>query len=244
MTLDELAPRPAALDLAHATVSMRGPAAALEAAFAALGRTPVYVQPARVEDDGAARATSAASASSRRADELSLSDLTPPLTEQREPTSVTLALAPAYITGRVMMDGRISGFSLAAQLGYRLDAATAVGVRASIGWMDGTYPVRNGMITADRAIETMPLGFSAFVRATGYDRVWGAAFLGLNLEYVAAPELGLIPAWHRSLGFGAEGGVDLLRLDRHRLGIYGRIDGALLSDTSYTAFALGVAYRR
>ena len=80
------------------------------------------------------------------------------------------------------------------------------------------------------------------VMATGYCRGWGSVSIGLHRDRVT--DRGLAPVWHNSFALGAEGGVDVVQLQGHRVGVYAHLDAEIVSDAAYAAVTLGLAYRR
>jgi zinc protease len=226
----------AELDLAHAIILMRGPAADVDRAFGVLGRTPTYVRanPAAPESPSPARAEP-----QQPTENFSFLDLEPPLTMQPTSTRFTLALTAGYSTGSVIQHD-VNGFTLGGELGYRMTDSTAVGLQLSIGTLTGTYDV--GAAVPDlRPIEVLPLGLAGFLQATAHDRLWAAVFTGLRLDRVNddAAE----PVWHPTVALGLQGGIDAVKVRRHRLGAYARLEGGFASGAAYSAFTLGLTYR-
>ncbi len=239
LTIEGMAPVLAELDLARANVVLVGPGAEIDAAFAVLGRTPTRIA-TKVEDDddplGKAKPKRHKSEAS-----LSLSDLAAPLTEQRPPLRLRLAVVPiAYTSGKVLAVA-VSGVAFGAEVGLRLDNTTMVGVQMSLGKLTGMRDVSTGLIPDLRPIEIVPVGVNVFLQGSGYDRLWASVLIGVHANRVT--DRMQPPIWTNALGLGIEGGVDLLKLGRHRLGLYGRAESELLSKVSYAGFVAGVAYR-
>ena len=243
LTIDAMAAT-LAVDLARAVVLMRGPAAALEAAFGVLGRRPDHVRadPAVPGTRAADPGSPASSSGARRSDADAIGRLEDALTEQGPPPRFTFTLAAGYAAGTVLRHG-VGGLTLTGEVGYRLQRTTAVGLHLSLGQLHGTYDTgRFGPYIEDlRPVEVLPIGIGGYLQAIAYDRLWGAFLVGLHLDRVTDDGL---TSWDRSLGIGVQGGVDILKLRGHRLGAFERIDGELLSDASYAAITFGLAYRR
>lgn len=232
-TLDQARDAIAELDLARAAILLRGPAAEVDRGFAELGRTATRSSATRV-------ATVDLPARAPRADQEVLpSELEDALTLQPVADRLGVMVAAAYGTGKVQQHG-VSGPSATITAGYRFDRTKTFGGRASIGRLSDTYQI--GIIPDPRPIEVLPIAIGGFVQATGYDRLWGTFLLGLNLDRVIDDELP--PRWYGGLGFGLEGGVDLLRIDRHRLGLYMRLDTELASSADFSSINVGLAYRQ
>jgi len=239
LTIDAMGPTLAELDLDRAVVLMQGPEAAIAAAFAAIGRTPVYVT-----DTDDVRTTSApATVEAVPFEKIGWSEYTDALTLQGPPYRLTYTLAGAYGLG-IVKGHNTTGPTLTGQIGYRVDATVSLGLHASIGTLDGTYDAgRFGKFIEDLVpIEVVPVTVGGFVQSTAYDRVWASLAVGLHIDRVKdnTDE----PAWYPSLGFGLQGGVDVIKYSSHRLGAYAHLEGELLSDVYFSAFTAGIAVRR
>jgi zinc protease len=246
LTIDGMAATLAELDLSRAAVVMRGPAAEIDTAFDVLGRKATHLLAAAADHDAPEPAPATTTRSSRDDDAYptSLSDLADALTEQgaaRAASPFTVTIAPGYETGRLTGLAGVDGYSVAADFGYRLDQITALGLHVSIGHVSGSYDT-GAFVPELHPFDVVPLGISGFLQGTGYDRLWGAVLVGIHFDRFTDGDSHQ-SAWYRSLGVGVQGGVDLVKFQRHRLGAYGRVESELISDTSYAAFTLGVAYR-
>ncbi len=245
LTIDAMTAALAELDLSHAVVLMRGPRAEIDRAFLVLGRTPTYVR--TIPDDPAEHEPVPVATASREEDPLHVSDLADALTEQgpaAAQSSLTLTLATGYSIGRVIGDRGADGVTLAGEIGYRIDQDTALGLQLTLGQLGGSYTA--GTISSAPALhplEVLPLGAAAFIQATGYDRLWGAALLGVHLDRIIDRDHDE-SAWYPSFGVGLQGGVDIVTFRGNRLGAYVRVDSELVSSASYAALTLGLAYRR
>jgi hypothetical protein len=242
LTIDELVPALADLDLARAAVSLRGPEPALGPAFAALGRTPhvLAARPSAARPSAARPDPSPPAAGARASqDELTESDIRPAITEGAPAQHTALSLAAGYTSGSIY-DLDVSGLTVAGQLGYRFDETNTAGLHLELGRLAGdyTYGIASPMM---HTLSTIPIELAGFAQATAYDRVWGAAFLGLHLTRVS--DTG-ITQWESGIGYGLAAGIDVYKLGPHRFALYGRIQGELLTDQGFAAFTAGLAYRR
>jgi zinc protease len=172
LTVDDLATTLAALDLARATVLMRGPQGDMERAFAVLGRTPVYVTPPATAPDVGPGATAPAFVMTQQ--RVKLSDVEPSLTEQPpSPLAFTVAL------GRLWADSQ-SGFSLGAGVGYRRWRNLAYGGYLELANLEGRTPVElAGFVQLD----------------TRRHGGWVQPMLGFHVDRGTAPMVGLQVGW-------------------------------------------------
>jgi hypothetical protein len=231
LTVDAMAAAVAELDLARAIVVMAGPEAGIDPAFAALGRTPTYVDAAKPSHE----AHRVHTASEFSDDPVYRTEITEALAGDKAPRRLALGAVAGVSTGDVNHDG-VSGMRVAADVGLHIDADTAVGLELGTGYLSGTYDAGE-FAPMFHAISVMPVDFALFARVSGHDRLWGAAFAGLHLDHVVDAGVG---AWTEGIGIGLQGGVDIWK----RIGLFGRVDSVLASGTSFSAFSLGVAYRR
>lgn len=226
LTIDQMTAAIAALDLSHAAILMRGPAAHVDAAYAALGRTPRRIpnthQPTatKTEDD----------------DEL---DETFEVDDRPLPVGQRLTFSAFGGYGFASARRRsMTGYVLAGEAGYRVSRDTTFGLHGGFGQTDGTY--KDSLLDPMHTIEATALQVDAYIQATPHPRLWASAMVGLGL--VRVTEDG-DQAWQRSVSAGLQGGVDVLTVDQHRAAVYLRLDTDLFSDTSYYVFSLGVGYR-
>ncbi|MDQ3368901.1 MAG: hypothetical protein M3680_26045 [Myxococcota bacterium] len=136
----------------------------------------------------------------------------------------------------------MSGYTLTGEVGYRRDRTTAIGVHASFGRLRGEYETPLEANPRLHPIEIQPFALAGFVQATTHDQLWAALIVGLHLDRVTDDDAA--PEWISSIGVGLEAGIDLVQLRGHRLAVHGRIDSELLSRGGYTAFMIGLGYRR
>ncbi len=213
------------LDLTRAIIMMRGPAGDIERAYAVLGRRPTFVDAESPAAQPKAE-TSEPPISVGRVETI-------PIAPDPKLSPWTLAVAPGYTFGSVN-DHDASGVSVAVEAGYG-DARQAVGLRGELGHLSGSYM---GVLPGDvRSFSATPIQLGAFVRANVYGFLWGTAFLGLHLGEYSESGMSRTDV---GAGVGAEAGVDLVRLHRHRFGLYFRGEAALGAGT--TAATLGLAY--
>ena len=68
----------------------------------------------------------------------------------------------------------------------------------------------------------------------------GNELVGLHLDRVTREAT----EWHAGIGIGLHGGIDILKLGRHRLGLASGVSGALVTETGYGSFTFGLVYRQ
>lgn len=223
------------LDLSQASIKLTGPPAEVDAAFGALGRTALHI-PRDPEAKKVAKVDEPASDTER----ISLSDLAEPLTGQPPPTRFRLTAVPfALATGKVLEHG-VSGYAFAVGGEFRLDRLTSIGLLGSIGVLDGTHDT-DAVIPKPVPISVMPISLGVTLGGSAYDRIWGrfgVAFHANHYQDASEPSV-----WEYGLGVGLQGGVDILVLGRHRIGLAAGLETDLFTVTSTTQLSLGLAYR-
>jgi hypothetical protein len=234
LTIADMSAALAELDLAQATVLMNGPAAELTAAFKALDRRPIYVQPPPPPPF----APGATAPAFRAVKQLVYrSDLRAALTEQPPPR---LMLTLSATAARAVVDdvgGTFTGYSLAAGVGYRYGWNNGVGVRVSVGRLatEGTDPA--GMPTT---IGLIPVDVLGVWHLGGYSRWWGDVLLGLHLAQLADTST----SWRAAPMFGFQVGYDIFRRGAHRVSVGGRFESTAKSDIGYSTLGVGLVYRQ
>lgn len=237
LTIESMPPTLGELDLGRAAMLLHGPHAEVDAAFAAIGRTAL--RPAAKDDDDPlahARRT-------RKVEQETLyySDLAGALTEQGPASRLLVAAMPyAFEIGKAG-DARITGWSIAAEVGYRIDTTTVIGVRGSFGSLSGTYDLGGRILEELHPLEALHVGGHLFLQGNGFERLWGSVFLGVHRNRIIDDTMPAV--WDTTFGLGFEGGIDIVRLGRHHLGAYGRVESELRSEFGYAGLSLGVAYR-
>jgi zinc protease len=250
LTVDDIASVLADLDLELATVLMRGPETALERAFADLGRTPRLLA---IDKQATPAVDAPRSGRTRQEEVVTMSDVEEALTVQRRaPRSrFTFTIAPGYMQSRLVdTNSRIhkdccTGAQVVATAGYVADAQGSLGVRASVGSLGGSYTIDLSPLSYAFSLTTIDI--AAYVQLLAFDRLWTGVSVGLHLDRVTEPSPDTISdslRWHRGVGLGLLGGVDLVEFAGHRVGVFGAVDGTLATDTGHAALTLGLAYRR
>ncbi|HSN25308.1 MAG TPA: hypothetical protein VLT45_03455, partial [Kofleriaceae bacterium] len=242
----DVAPLLADLDLAHASVLLTGPEPDVRHAFELLGRTPAVVESGHDGDTRdvplAARATT-----HHERESLTLSEIEPAITEHGAPSLLALAFgAGAAATTAVEQGDRFKydccdGYSAFAEVGYRFDAKHAVGLHLRYAHSSGRYGSAMMATMAPMSIDAYD--GHAFLQVRAYDRLWGALSFGVHLDEIAGTGETLQGS-EAALGFGLEGGVDVLKHGLDRLGLYLQVGGTFLSASGYGSIAIGAAYRR
>ena len=236
LTVDAMTQTFAELDLARAIVVMVGPKPEIDPAFATLGREPTYIAAVAVAERARHAPHTAAEFSE---DPVYRGEITDALAGDAEPRRLAFGLAAGFATGDVNHDSA-SGIHVAVDIGFHIDSDTALGVELGAGYLSGSYDTGD-FTPILHPISVMPVDVDLFAQVSGYARLWGAAFAGLHLDHVVDDGAG---SWTNGIGIGLQGGVDLWRPGRERLGIFGRAESVLGSGTSFAAFSIGVAYHR
>ena len=241
LTLRDVSATLAELDLARAAVAMRGPAAEIDKAFAALGRTPRRII-GDVEDPFAADDTPIVFPDE---EPVYVSDVEDALTFQRPPRTVTFGATAGYATGKIRQHGGTTGPRASVYGGLRLDETKAIGLRASITQLDGTYNVGTELVPVDAPIEGTIISAGAYMHVTAYDRLYGGLIVSVNTDQTreGTGMLARISDWTPGVAIGLEGGIDLLRIGRHRIGLLGHLEGEVATDASWAGFSFGIGYR-
>lgn len=151
--------------------------------------------------------------------------------------TATAALAYSYSSLNGFDNHDEDGPNVVVAAGYRTDPNSAIGASLAIGRESGRVVDE----FENYSFSVVPIGIAAFAQGTAYDRLWGSAFLGVQLDRV---DNNGTTGWDHGVLVGVEGGVDVVQFDEHRLGVYGRMQSALASDFGYTAAMFGLAYRR
>lgn len=216
-------------------------------------RTPTIVAPLRyVASDAAASGRVEAAASDAVGDPtFDRSDLAPPLTLQGIWPTYSLLIGTSLVSGtltdRDVISGRsfgreVTGYSFAAQASYRVTQSTSVGINVSLGSLGGSYSTMQATLK-QHTLSVKPLALFGVVQLAGLRRLWAAGMAGVLFERVTVDtdESTSYP----SLGVGLEAGVDLLKYELHRIGVFGRIETVFIAgDKPYDSLTLGLAYRR
>jgi predicted Zn-dependent peptidase len=240
LTIDAMGPALEDLDLVRAAIILRGPHASIDDGFAALGRTPTrFATP--LDDEDPLKKPSTLPKLQSDEETFRLSDIEDPITLQTTPLGSRWLFGAyaGYTLGRAISHDA-NGYSVGADVGYRFTRTMAAGLHASIAFLDGTYPPES-VIRDPIEISMRPVRVGAFLQASAYDRLWGNVFVGASV--VRVTDDGMSES-KTGLGYGIEGGFDVLKLAGNRLTLYGRLDTELASSASYAAFTVGLGYRR
>ncbi len=241
LTLSGMSDALAELDLARAAILMRGPTAQIDKAYAALGRTPRRVI-GDVEDPFAPK-----DAPIVFPDEQPVypSDVEDSLTGPRRGRSLSFGATAGYATGKILQRTGLLGPRVGAYAGFRIDETKAIGLRASITSIDGTYNKGTEIVRVDVPIEATIVSIGAYMHGTAFDRLYAGLTLSINTDQTRA-DTGvnmMTSVWDSGVSIGLEAGIDLLRMGRHRIGVLGQLEGELATNASWAGFSLGLGYR-
>ncbi len=165
----------------------------------------------------------------------------PPSAPASVPLTVTVApgLAWGYFSGDNIAPG--SSPALLADVGYRTDEHTAIGVHLSLAHLSGTY-MQDALAGGARlAYDYTPIFVGAFARGeTMNGFLWAEIALGLHVDDYH-DQFGT--SWSAGLGVSLTGGLDVYQRGPDRVGMYLGVESELQGQ-SYETFMAGVAYRR
>jgi len=242
LTIEQIAPSLAAIDLSRALIALRGPEPVVTAVLAALGRTATVLPASAPTADTDEDPPSTAPAESADDDRLDLRDLEPAITEERSTGHLTVAAAAGYTVGSVN-DLDVSGASVAGQIGYQLDSITSFGLHVDAGYAATSYSVGFNNVIEHR-VTAVPIDLAAYIQGDALGCIWAEVFAGLHLDRFSDVGNMTTLAWETGLTAGFGAGLDVYRTRSLRLGLYGRLQGVLMSDTGFSAFTAGLALRR
>lgn len=252
LTIEAMTATLGELDLARASVMLRGPDADVHHGFDVLGRTPTILKVGKAVEDTEDVPGENASRPHHDRPRVTLDDIETALTDQGAPSAWTMTVGLGYTANSLVEpDDRLhfdccGGLALAAEIGYRFDARQAVGLHLGLGATSGTYGI-DATPTSRYSMSVLPVDIEGFAQATAYDRLWGALLLGAHYDGVSASPTTTAAAttsWTGGIAIGIEGGVDLMHIGMQRLGVFMQVEGTLVSDTGYGAITIGAAYRR
>jgi zinc protease len=241
LTIANIGDALAQLDLDRAAIAMRGPKAEIDKAFAALGRTPRRII-GDVEDPFAAPDAPIVFPDQSP---VYVSEVEDALTMQRRSGTFTFGASGGYATGKVLQHGGQSGPRVAAYAGYRFDDTKSVGVRASFTSLDGTFNKGTEFVPVNAPIDAKIISVGGYMHVTAFDRFYGGLIVTMNIDRTIS-DTGMdmkTSSWSPGVAVGLEGGVDLLRIGSHRLGLLGHLEGEAATDASWAGFSLGIGYR-
>jgi len=234
LTIDGMAATLADLDLARAAIAIRGPRDRIDEAYAALHRTPQYLEP------GKTRPAIEYPPLVTAPPDIRLDEIADSLTggnSSRHVPRIAIGMSASYLTTSVDSHSA-DGWGVAGEVGYNFDARAAVGLHLGLGSTSGSYS--DGVLTLPVAFTLMPLDIKAY--ATGaYDRIWAKAMVGLHSDRLAAP--GSI-RWFSGTGLDLHVGVDLFDVYGYRIAPFVAAQGVLAGPTDSTAFVFGAIARR
>lgn len=255
LTIDRMSAALADLDLAKALVVMRGPEADVNGAFEALGRTPTKIVFDQVAADVEAEDRNARAETPKRnhEDDYDVDYFEDALADQepRAKTKLAFKLMPGLMLAHAIEpDQRFTldccnGEYVLAEVGYRLDASKTIGLQLGAGHSTGKYRFDASPMMYPVTLQPIDAGVYLEVNALG--RLWGNASVGAHLDRMTAPDdMRSAPdatLTRGALGVGLTGGLDLLKLGRHRLGIGAHVAGTLGGGSGYAAISFGLVYR-
>jgi zinc protease len=260
LRIEDMGTELADLDVARAAVMMRGPHASLDPAFAALARTPHYVMTDTVAFDAREDApdVTAPRPHARRRPQLTTDDLEDSLIASAPgaPSRLALIATTGYaISSTIQRSTRIhpdccEGGQVSVFAGYRLDSRKTLGLLLTTGYFSGRYTY-DVLDLPGGPLHIVPIHVGAAIMGNGYQRLWGVFYVGAHVDRRTDPTPETPSStpvghgvWTTGIGFGLGGGVDVVKLSSHRLGLYGLIQGTFSVAGAYSSLTLGVAYRR
>lgn len=217
LTIADMGPALAEIDLARATVLVDGPAGDIDA-LAAIGRTPTTVQTPELALSSPGLT---AELFTEGEQQVLRSEVVPALTLQPRPRLAWMMSASATsATTSPEADG-FRGYSLAGAVGYRYGWVNAIGVHVNTGRFSN----------ADTTLR--PVNVLGMWHLGSEGRTWGDLLLGMHAERRDG-------RWEAAPLFGVQGGLDVAA----DFGLVVRWEWAFQSDVDYSTLSLGLAYHR
>jgi zinc protease len=255
----------AELDLARAAMLVRGPDAEVRAAYAALGREPSFIDAVKVDtvatvaadtdsdtdrsaldqsgshaggEHGAPRAAGGVADVADVEDDATATTSSDSASAKGEKpgSQVSILVAPGLTYGSIVgLD--VSGFTVAGEIGFSNTKYSSIGIHMTFGSLSGSY-----MDFARKFdFSIVPVSLELYGRGVLYDRYWLGAGIGVHTDLETE---GAGTASGMGISVMAEAGADILKLGRHHVGAFLRIEDEVVGDAAYSATTLGVAYRQ
>jgi len=251
LTIDQMAPVLAELDLARAAILMRGPDEPITRAFAALGREPTRVHFDQAVED-AREEPPLSTTQTPHMQRFSFNDIDYALTEQgaaaKSPLEAGLAvtLSTGIVsnlippTQTVAVDSSPLGVIVSGEVGVRFRARFSTGLQLGIGWLGGSYGLQVSGVEYGRApFSIVPIDTAAYLHVQPLAQFWTGLLAGVHLDGIA---FDAERTWTRSFGLGIEGGYDVYHLGAHSLAVIARVTASYGSSASFGSLGLGIAY--
>jgi zinc protease len=253
LTIGDMKPLLAELDLARGAMLMRGPAEPLNAAFVALGRQPTLV---KVDQAALDALDGPLPEKSRKSHKQSIldHDIEDAITDRsfaaQGPIEVAVYAGVTFGTvsylvppGQAMaVEGGPWGPIVAAEVGYRFRKRASAGLQFSIGNLSGSYADKvNGIEIGRISYGLVPIDLGGYLHLRARGPLWGGFTTGVHFD---GARFDGERSWTRGIGFGVELGYDAFHLGSHALAIYFRATGALASDIGFGSLGGGIAYHR
>ena len=224
LTINQMSDTLGQLDLARATVLVDGPEHEVSDALAVLGRKTSFLPPAQQPIESPTVPASFAYAEQQ----VYRSEMQAALTEQPEPRRLLELTAHVVAASTSQVEGTMTGYTLTGDIGYRYGWHNAIGLRLQFGRLStDEYEMRS----------LMPLAALAVWHLAGPNKTWGDVSLGVHGEELAA-------GWKTAPLYGVQGGFDLVRHGRHRIGVSARWEATTRASFEYGALSIGVTYRQ
>ncbi len=251
LTIDQLAPILAELDLSRGAMLMRGPADPINAAFALLGRqaTEVTVQPAALDSLETPLTTASTRSHEQR---IRFNEIEDAITDQtfarQSPIEIGafISVAQGNVNNLIPphstfpIEDALYGPIVAGEVGYRFGKRASAGLHLSVGALSGSYDLRANSVVYDTApYSLIPLDISAYFHTRTRGKLWGGLTMGLHMDGV---KFDADRSWTSSLGFGVELAYDVYRFEPSSVAIFARANAGFGSDLGYGGLAAGVAY--
>jgi hypothetical protein len=253
LTIEQMTPILGELDLARGAMLMRGPADPINAAFAALGRQPTLISFDQAAADAAVEEPQPRDAARSRAQRIRISDIEDAITAQSvsQLSPIELTVAANFALASLVnlqppnerpADGGASGVAGSAQIGLRFLRRGSAGLHFGVASLDGSYAQNvNGIEIGRASFGATPIDLGAYFHMRFSERAWGGLQLGVHWDGVRFESE---TTWMHGIGIGVEGGYDMFVHGAHRFGAMLRAAGCYGADVRYSAFTLGLTYRR
>ncbi|HEX5060985.1 MAG TPA: insulinase family protein, partial [Kofleriaceae bacterium] len=254
LTIDQMAPLLAELDLSRAAVLMRGADEPIRQAFAVLGREPtrVHMEQVQVAED-ASEDPPLSTTQTPHFQRITFNDIDYAITDQgaaaKSPLEVGLAVTLAIGTvpdlfpgmQTLPVEGSPSGVMVSGEVGLRFRARFSTGLQLGIGRFGGSYGLTSGGVAYDYLpYSIVPIDVAAYLHMTPLANVWAGFLVGVHHDGIA---FDADRTWTRSVGIGIEAGYDVYSLGPNSVAIVARATGAYGgADPNLGSIGIGVAY--
>lgn len=153
---------------------------------------------------------------------------------------LALAFAVGFTQGQTAAAQSLSGANVIGEVGYHFDGQTTLGLHVAFADVSGNTMPEFQTFKA----RALAFDVAAFASATAIDRLWASVYLGVHYDDLAIDGDATDSTSGWSMGIGLSGGVDLVKVDGMRLGLYAEITSSIATSIGYSGFSAGIEARR